>query len=242
MAGRTSVARSPPMPLSRMGRRGMLAHQPDVFANPDLRRSQFTLTALERGGVPSEAAVLVGVLLPGRSCDGAPLEELEGLAAAAGTRVVGQLVQRREAPDAATYLGKGKVEELTSLAARHRRRRGHLRQRPEPRADPQPGEDRRREGPRPHRVDPGHLRRAGRDARGPPGRRAGPVGIRHAAAEADVDPPVAAEEGRGPARTGRKATGRRPPPGRAADQRPAAANRERSSAAASARWRRGGAR
>ena len=49
--------------------------------------------------------------------DGAPLEELEGLAAAAGARVVGQMVQRREAPDAATYLGKGKVEELTSLAA-----------------------------------------------------------------------------------------------------------------------------
>ena len=64
-----------------------------------------------------EAAVLVGVLLPGRSYDGAPLDELEGLAAAAGTRVVGQIVQRRDAPDAATYLGKGKVAELTGMAA-----------------------------------------------------------------------------------------------------------------------------
>ena len=43
---------------------------------------------------------------------GDPLEELEGLAETAGSRVVGQLTQRREAPDVTTYLGKGKVEEL----------------------------------------------------------------------------------------------------------------------------------
>jgi GTP-binding protein HflX len=70
--------------------------------------------------VVSEAAVLVGVLLPGRKSQGPPLEELqelEGLAATAGVRVVGRLTQRREAPDAATYLGHGKVEELTRLAA-----------------------------------------------------------------------------------------------------------------------------
>jgi GTPase len=67
--------------------------------------------------VSSEAAVLVGVFLPCRSLDGPPLEELEGLAEAAGTRVVGQLTQRRETPDATTYLGKGKVAELTSLVA-----------------------------------------------------------------------------------------------------------------------------
>ncbi len=50
--------------------------------------------------VVSEAAVLVGVLLPDRKPHGPPLEELEGLAATAGVRVVGQLTQRREAPDA----------------------------------------------------------------------------------------------------------------------------------------------
>lgn len=66
--------------------------------------------------VAREKAVLVGVLLPGREYDGEPLEELGGLAEAAGARVVGQLTQRRQAPDAATYLGKGKVEELTRLA------------------------------------------------------------------------------------------------------------------------------
>lgn len=65
--------------------------------------------------VATEAAVLVGVLLADRNSNGSPLEELEGLAEAAGTRVVGQLTQRRLAPDAATYLGKGKVDELKTL-------------------------------------------------------------------------------------------------------------------------------
>ena len=88
-----------------------------MASKANLRRGQFTFTVPDRGdGRTGEAAILVGVLLPGRACDGEPLEELEGLAAAAGTRVVGQLVQRREAPDATTYLGKGKVAELTSLA------------------------------------------------------------------------------------------------------------------------------
>jgi GTP-binding protein HflX len=70
--------------------------------------------------VASERAVLVGVLLADQEHPAAPLEELEGLAEAAGARVVGQLTQRRPAPDAATYLGKGKVEELKRLAdSRH---------------------------------------------------------------------------------------------------------------------------
>ncbi len=69
--------------------------------------------------VASEAAVLVGVLLSDKKTEthGEPLEELEGLAATAGVRVVGRLTQRRDAPDAATYLGHGKVEELAIYAA-----------------------------------------------------------------------------------------------------------------------------
>lgn len=66
-------------------------------------------------GVASEATVLVGVVLPDRHQTGAGLEELEGLAAAAGARVVAQMVQRRAAPDKTTYLGSGKVEELRRL-------------------------------------------------------------------------------------------------------------------------------
>lgn len=67
--------------------------------------------------VVSEAAVLVGVFLSNRETPNSPLEELDGLAETAGVRVVGRLVQRRDAPDAATYLGKGKVDELKMLAA-----------------------------------------------------------------------------------------------------------------------------
>jgi GTPase len=67
--------------------------------------------------VAAEAAVLVGVFLPGRESPDVGLEELEGLAATAGVRVVGRLTQRRQTPDATTYLGQGKVEELTMLAA-----------------------------------------------------------------------------------------------------------------------------
>lgn len=65
--------------------------------------------------VASEAAVLVGVLLPDRPVEESPLNELEGLAATAGVRVVGQLTQRRRLPDRATYLGRGKVEDLTAF-------------------------------------------------------------------------------------------------------------------------------
>ncbi len=67
--------------------------------------------------VTSEAAVLVGVLLPKQGAGDEPLNELKGLAATAGVRVVGCLTQRREVPDTATYLGSGKVEELCRLAA-----------------------------------------------------------------------------------------------------------------------------
>jgi GTP-binding protein HflX len=67
--------------------------------------------------VVSEGAILVGVLMNGRSTEEHPLDELDGLATTAGAHVVGTLTQRREAPDVTTYLGKGKVEELERLAA-----------------------------------------------------------------------------------------------------------------------------
>ncbi|MEK6248107.1 MAG: GTPase HflX, partial [Planctomycetales bacterium] len=73
------------------------------------------LTRIE--GVRSEAAVLVGVLLPSRTYHGDPLDELDGLAQTVGARTVGRLTQRRERPDATTYLGKGKLEELSTKVA-----------------------------------------------------------------------------------------------------------------------------
>ena len=82
------------------------------------RRNTSTVYELTRTeSVATEAAVLVGVLLPGRKSEEPALEELEGLATTAGVRVVGRVTQRRDAPDATTYLGHGKVEELNMLAA-----------------------------------------------------------------------------------------------------------------------------
>src|SRR5246500_3786307 len=40
------------------------------------------------------------------------LDEMRELAASAGARIIDEVIQRRDRPDAATYIGKGKVEEL----------------------------------------------------------------------------------------------------------------------------------
>lgn len=70
--------------------------------------------------VKQKRAILVGVVLPGaqRELDD-PLDELRGLAKTAGVKEVGTLIQNRQWPDATTYLGKGKVEELKQLVALH---------------------------------------------------------------------------------------------------------------------------
>ncbi|MGI6752394.1 MAG: GTPase HflX [Anaerovoracaceae bacterium] len=60
-------------------------------------------------------AVLVGVQTAGDISHG--MEELSGLAEAAGITVAGQMIQVLERPVAATYIGSGKVEELASLCA-----------------------------------------------------------------------------------------------------------------------------
>ena len=40
------------------------------------------------------------------------LDELRELAVTAGARIIDEVIQRRDRPDAATFIGKGKVEEL----------------------------------------------------------------------------------------------------------------------------------
>ena len=69
--------------------------------------------------VASETAVLVRVILPHQRFEEDPLEELEGLAKAAGTTVACGLTQRRQAPDATTFIGSGKVDELALLVETH---------------------------------------------------------------------------------------------------------------------------
>ncbi|MGB9757331.1 MAG: GTPase HflX [Candidatus Bipolaricaulaceae bacterium] len=62
-----------------------------------------------------ERAILVEVVPPGLDPAGR-LSELSALAKTAGVVVVGTTVQRRERPDPATYIGKGKVLEVSELA------------------------------------------------------------------------------------------------------------------------------
>lgn len=66
--------------------------------------------------VDSESAILVGVQLPDAAgLTEEPLEELAGLVESAGARIAGRLWQKRESPDSAAYIGKGKLEQLTQL-------------------------------------------------------------------------------------------------------------------------------
>jgi len=59
-------------------------------------------------------AILVGV--QGRESITYFMDELEGLAEAAGVVVLGNMIQNLERPDRVTYIGKGKVEELSEMA------------------------------------------------------------------------------------------------------------------------------
>ena len=67
--------------------------------------------------VVRERAVLVRVITSDRYFIEEPLDELQGLAMTAGTVIVGELLQRRPAPDWTTYLGNGKVDELKAARA-----------------------------------------------------------------------------------------------------------------------------
>ena len=65
---------------------------------------------------PDEKAFLVGVKLPGSTFENEQenIAELELLATSAGAAVVGSIIQQRTRLDGATYIGKGKLEELAS--------------------------------------------------------------------------------------------------------------------------------
>jgi GTPase len=66
--------------------------------------------------VASEKAVLVSVALPDRPWPtNDPCDEIRGLATTAGAAVVAELTQKRQDIQLATYIGSGKVEELSEL-------------------------------------------------------------------------------------------------------------------------------
>ncbi len=71
--------------------------------------------------VHRERAILAAVLLPDLVVDPRdPLGELRSLADTAGAIVVDQMLQQRQRPDAGTFMGKGKVEDLAALVKAHK--------------------------------------------------------------------------------------------------------------------------
>lgn len=84
-----------------------------------LKKGDAIVTEPNRAGhVDAERAILAGVERQGTPHAEDPLGELRGLAQTAGAMVVGEFSQRRERPDVATYLGRGKVDELKLAAER----------------------------------------------------------------------------------------------------------------------------
>ena len=69
-----------------------------------------------------EKVIAVGLVLPAvhRNLAEEHLDELEELIATAGGKVVERVIAKRGAPDPATWVGKGKAEEIAALASRHR--------------------------------------------------------------------------------------------------------------------------
>ncbi|MBI4606393.1 MAG: GTPase HflX [Planctomycetes bacterium] len=65
---------------------------------------------------PSERALLVKAQIKGRIDAENPLAEVTALAETAGVVVAGTILQKLTRPHPATYLGKGKVEEIAGLA------------------------------------------------------------------------------------------------------------------------------
>ncbi len=74
----------------------------------------------EQLSVDREKAVLVGCLLPDTKTNPHdPLDELRSLADTASAVVVDELLQKKHKPEAKTFIGKGKVEELAAMVKAH---------------------------------------------------------------------------------------------------------------------------
>ncbi len=83
-----------------------------------LTDEKMSASRLKSTEVPPERAILAAVDIGsgyGWQAEDS-LDELEGLAKTAGAVVVGRCIQKKDRPDAALYLGKGKVEEVCLMA------------------------------------------------------------------------------------------------------------------------------
>ncbi len=91
---------------------------PQVLQRPSAPETESMTAKKERAEikVQQERAVLAAVYLPESRYDPRdPLGELRALAHTAGATTVAEMVQKRPRPDAGTYMGAGKIEELRDL-------------------------------------------------------------------------------------------------------------------------------
>jgi GTP-binding protein HflX len=85
---------------------------------PGLSTELQDISEVEYRKLRLERVVLVGVWTEGTAEDAEnSLTELKLLAETAGSEVLDALIQRRQKPDPATFIGRGKVEELTATVA-----------------------------------------------------------------------------------------------------------------------------
>ncbi|WP_405094961.1 GTPase HflX [Micromonospora sp. NBC_01412] len=83
---------------------------------PGLSTELTDVTEVEYRQLRLERVVLVGVWTEGSQTDAEnSLTELAALAETAGSQVLEGLIQRRHRPDPATYIGRGKVDDLGSM-------------------------------------------------------------------------------------------------------------------------------
>ncbi|MFE9956740.1 GTPase HflX [Micromonospora sp. NPDC005299] len=83
---------------------------------PGLSTELSDITEVEYRQLRLERVVLVGVWTEGTQVDADnSLTELAALAETAGSQVLEGLIQRRNRPDPATYIGRGKVEDLSAV-------------------------------------------------------------------------------------------------------------------------------
>ncbi len=83
---------------------------------PGLSTELTDVTEVEYRQLRLERVVLVGVWTTGTLVDAEnSLAELKALAETAGSRVLDGLIQRRDRPDPATYIGSGKAKELRGI-------------------------------------------------------------------------------------------------------------------------------
>jgi GTP-binding protein HflX len=85
---------------------------------PGIRTDLEDVTEVEYRRLRLERVVLIGVWTEGTADDAErSLVELKALAETAGSEVLEGLVQRRDRPDPATYVGSGKAKELRDIVA-----------------------------------------------------------------------------------------------------------------------------